>query len=755
MVLRATLSDDLRTVEGELVVIDAPGLRLVDALSQLETPTDDELLRRTFPRGVEEGWLRVEPAGQLAGHPRYTFYAILPQRYGAAGLVPGRGLFLNGLWHPQPVWGDAVPVLDWDVEVAFPPGTHGVLNSAHGTGTVHWQGRGERVGLAAVIGGRAVDIAPGVGTAVLIERGPPRARRADRLRDALREGWPGPGAPELVVVDTPDRLRLARPGPGVLFLSDRAFRLTGGLWRFHLPAVERGLLQAGLPIDDAFARELAAAALSDAADQTRDPRELLGWASWIPEVDQLLYDGRLPFYTEVFGETWPAWRVQDDLLDILDPRSPGTAVRQKLDQQFGPGTALRVAWPLAQGHSLERAAEEAGVPWAAIQAWRHLPPPVNLSATGHRSRSGTVIELRREGPEDVPSEPVPVVVQSGQTRETMVWEPDAGAPVQTLTLGGRPAVHIDPDHDVRQGPGDRADDRWPNRWTTTAAFFPSELALTNRRITADASVALRQQYNSRWVVVGALGTDPIDRLDATVGAVHSFGPLQDRRNRPYRLFFGAGPAWLDARFRPTDSGAVAVGGYLGAAWDTRTDSIFPRHGHRLAASGTGGVLPGSALTWSTAAGSALKVFDLGGRTALVARGSGALATGEVKHRLLTTGLDGLPPQAVVGRQRVAAQAELRSQVLRFGSLPLPLVWLSDIQLSAGLEAAQLSDCAAGDLDCPVRALGWTGGIGFVGDVFGARPTYLGLNAARVEWYAPAPLRTTAVPQIYVRLTQNL
>ena len=182
MVLRATLSDDLRTVEGELVVIDAPGLRLVDALSQLETPTDDELLRRTFPRGVEEGWLRVEPAGQLAGHPRYTFYAILPQRYGAAGLVPGRGLFLNGLWHPQPVWGDAVPVLDWDVEVAFPPGTHGVLNSAHGTGTVHWQGRGERVGLAAVIGGRAVDIAPGVGTAVLIERGPPRARRADRRR---------------------------------------------------------------------------------------------------------------------------------------------------------------------------------------------------------------------------------------------------------------------------------------------------------------------------------------------------------------------------------------------------------------------------------------------------------------------------------------------------------------------------------------------------------------------------------------------
>jgi hypothetical protein len=755
--LRASISDDLRVVTGELVVVEGRGLRLVDALSQLETPSDDELLRRTFPVGIEEGWVRIEDGGQLAGKPRYLFHAVVPRRYGAAGMVPGRGLFMNGLWHPQPMWGDEVPVIAWDVELALPGSVYGVLNSTHGTGVLKWSGEAERLSIAAVPGGRAVDIGPGVGEAVLIERGPRRDKRAARLRDALREGWPGPGAPQLVVVDTPDHLRLARPGPGVLYLSERALRLSLGLWRFHVPAVERGMLQAGLPIADPFARDLAAAALSGAAARTRDPRELLGWASWIPEVDQLLYDGRLPYYTEVFGETWPAWRVQDDLLDVLDPRSPGTAVRQKLDARFGDDTALRIAWPLARGSSLEEATAAAGVPLAAVQAWRRLPSPQQLRVDGQRAADRSTVRVERSLPERrPPPEPITVRIREADGSErTVQWDPDE-TEVLELDLDGRPrSVVVDPERDVRQELGGRADDQWPNRWTATAAFFPQEVAITNRRITADASVALRQQFNSRWVFVGSVGTDPIDLLDGTLGAVRYLGPLQDRRNRPYRLFFGAGPAWLDARFRPTDAGAVALGGYLGAAWDTRTDTLFPRHGHRLSLTGTGGGLPGSALTWSSVGASARKVFDLGGRLALVTGGSGALATGEVKHRLLTAGMDGLPPQAVVGRQRVSAQAELRGQVLRFASLPLPLLWLSDVQLMAGIEATQLTSCAAGDVACPMRALGWTGGIGFVGDVLGARPTYLGLTAARAEWYRPSDLRTTRWPQVYVRLTQNL
>lgn len=756
VVVRAQVSEDLRTIQGEMLVIDGQGLRFVDALSKLEIPTDDELLRRTFPVGVEEGWVRVQEAGQLAGHDRYVFYAIIPRRYDAAGLVPGRGLFMNGLWHPQPVRGDTVPVVAWDVEVAFPPGVMGVLNSAHGEGKVHWAGDGERIGLAAVPDGRAVDISPGVGSAVLIERGPERARRAGRLREALRDGWPGPGAPTLVVVDTPSRLRLARTAPGVLFLSDRAFRLTGPLWQFHLTAVQRGLLQAGLPIADAFDRDLAAAALAAAANETRDPREMLGWLSWIPEIDQLLYEGRLPYYTEVFGETWPEWRVADDVFDVLDPRSPGTAVAQKLDQQFGEDTALRLSWGLARGLDLSTAASGAGVPLAAVQTWRHLPPRQSLTLDVHPSRDGDWdIIVSREADADVPPEPITIeLVDGGGQVRRPTWETETGADQTELTVEHKPkSVRVDPDHHVRQDPDARADDRWPHRWTATAAFFPSELAITNRRITADASVALRRQYSTRWVYVGSVGTDPIDLLDLSLGAVRAFGPLQDRRNRPYRFWFGGGPAWLDARFRPTDAGAIALGGYVGMSWETRTDSLFPRHGHRLSLSTSGGFVPTSTLTWSTVSGSGLKVFDLGGRVALVARGAGALALGDVEHRLLTAGLDGLPPQAVVGRQRVTAATELRWQVLRFASVPFPLVWLSDVQLSAGLEAGQITDCV-GDLACPARAAGWTAGLGLVGDVLGARPTFLGFQLARMEVWTPEPLVQTRVPQIYIRLTQS-
>jgi hypothetical protein len=52
------------------------------------------------------------------------FTAHLPRRYGAAGLVPGRGLFVNGLWHPQPTRDGAPVQAQWQASLHL-PASHG------------------------------------------------------------------------------------------------------------------------------------------------------------------------------------------------------------------------------------------------------------------------------------------------------------------------------------------------------------------------------------------------------------------------------------------------------------------------------------------------------------------------------------------------------------------------------------------------------------------------------------------------------
>jgi hypothetical protein len=747
---------DLRAISGELQIEGGAGLRLVDALQRLPVPADDELLRLTFPAGANEGWLHLRPAPCPSTDLCVRFYTVLPDRWGASGRAPGRGLFLNGLWHPQPLGADGAPVLRWEVEVSAPPGAVLVVNDAVGETGVRWAGAAERVALAVVPGGAVLDVGPGVGRVQLVQRGAlPRRRRQERLREVIREGWPGPQSPQLVIVETPDWRRLTRSGPGVLFLSDRAFRLSGPLWQFHTPAVRAGVLQAGLPIDDPFARSIAAAALAE--QPAPDPREILGWFSWIPEIDQLLYDGRLPFYSDVFAETWPGDRVADDLLEVVDPRSPGAAVVRKLRDAHGPDAARALADGLAAGLPLDEAAAAAGLSPSAVEAWRARPPAQRLHLEVHPGgRSAT---LHREGPASLPAEPIPVELRREDgPPERLVWAAPPGPGAWTFPLpDGVRGVQVDPGHDVLQAQDDRTDDRWPLRWTTVAAFFPTEWAVTNRRISLSASALLRRQYSTRWAFLGDVSTDPINLVDVTIGALRFLGPLQDRRNRPLRIWFGAGPAVLDPDFRSTEAGGLALGAYAGVAHETRVDALFPRHGHRLSLGGSGGVVPASGQAWALGSASAVQAFDLGGRVALLARGGGGLAAGEVEHRLLAlgggTGFQGLPPQAVVGRQRLLAGAELRAEVLRQASVPGPLVWLSSVQLTGGLELGQLSACAPVEA-CPARALGWTAGLNLVGDVLGARPTLLGATVARPLLLSETLGPVQGPPQSYIRLTQS-
>ena len=743
--LDARVNADLQTIVGTLHLTGPDGVVLEDTLSRLPVPTDDIQVRRTFPWAVERGHIRL-----LALPPESNsraFITVLPRRYDASGLVPGDGLFANGLWHPQPTWHGSIPVVHWTVELDLPPGTVGVLNGAVGSGHLSWQGDADRLALAVVPHGRVDHLPLPEGELTVVTHGPRHRRRERLLAQILATAWPGPEASTLVVVDTPSLRRLARPGPDVLFLSEHAFRVTSGLWHYHQGAVRRGMLRAALPIADPWLRSFVADALDRSALPDPSPKKILSWLSWIPQIDDLLYDGSLPFYSEVFGDLWSSDPVADDLSEVVDPHSPGRVVAHRLDDRYGAGTSLQVARAVLDGASFDAALAQAGVARADLEALRQPPPDQDLRVDVHRDGDQHIVEITRQAADDAPVEPVDVEIDG----HVQTWLAGPGPDTLVQRLDYRPHhVVVNPDGVVDEHP---SFDRWPRHWTWTASFFPAELALRDKRISAYADLALRKQYDTRWIFDLGLATNPEDLVRAEAGFIHYRGPLLNRRSRPVRLWAIAGPALLDPAFRPTQGAAVALGGTVGASWETRVDPDLPMRGHRLWSTADGGFVPGTTRAWGAFRAGALGVLPLDGRVALAGRLTGGLATGDVAHRLLTlggsSGVRGLPVASLVGDRAASSSLDLRWQAVRNASVPLWLAWISQVQLSGGIDAGLLHD-ADPSVARTWRAVGWSAGLDLTFDLLGVRPTTLGLTAGDLIAVSPEDPAPDRWPELYLR-----
>ena len=741
----AEIRPDLQTVVGTMRV-EGEGIRLVDPQSLLPMPADDRERRRTFPNGPEKGWIHLESLGG----GRYAFHSILPSRYDATGKVPGRGLYANGLWLPQPLIGTALAQVDWVVDVALPPGSVAILNGVAGTSVVRWSGTAERLAIAVIPHAYASFLTLPQGQVAVVSDHHISSRQTERLEAILVDAWPSEDPPSFMVVVSPLRRRLVRAAPGMLFLSDRALRLTDGLWQYHVSAVRKGLLEAGLTsIADPFARAFTATALSDARAAQPDANRLLGWASWIPLVDSLLYTGSLPFYSEVFDETYPADPLRDDLAELLGPeQQPPRAVVRMIDARFGAGTSEQIARQVVAGQSFEAALAAANISLELVTEWRRVGSDENLHLDVRREPDRTwTARVERQGTVEAPPIAVPIRLEGLET----VWQAQGGADDESWTFDTKPKIVVDPQGIVRQSRVD--DDRFPTRWTVVVSALPYELDLRGERISAFADVALRRQYDTRWVYNLTAITDHEDIIAFDAGVNRYFGPLQDRRTRPYRLSLSAGPAFLDPAFRPTEGENVALGASLAAAWDTRVEDLLPTSGHNITLATTGGFVPSSDQRWSSLSLRALGLAPLAGRVTGAARVVGAVATGDVAHRLLTLGGTGdvqaIPTDRVVGDRKVGGAVELRWNAIRNASVPLPLLWGSDVQLSAGIDQGVLwSD------EQQFSAVGWTGGAFLVGDILGAQPAGIGVLVAGPLAWAPDDLVVDRNDlQIYIRLDQ--
>lgn len=733
------MADDLQTVRGRLTITSDQPFTLIDPLAEMPAPTGDLAVQRTWPGAPEVGkvaWERIDDDS-------WWFYAILPRRLEDVGSTH-RGLFANGAWYPQPVFADGLHTAAWDVTVHLPEGAVGAVGDVADGGVVRWQGAGERASLAVSYGRITALDEDGLHLDV-ITRHKPRRVVMRRLANEITRARPADVVWHGVVAQAPLRRRLARPGVGLTYISDRAWRVSRPFQRFHDVAVTRAVVSGLTEVADPYARDLASSAISWHYAQKRaglDADTITGIGSFVPRLNAIRYDARLPFWADVLESAYPGDPLADDLVERFDPHEPGSAVIAQLADGWGANSVTTLGQALVRGHTVADAASLAGVPGEWLLA-RSAPLPARDLVLEVDKNAGEYRVLR-SAPFDAPMEPV--VVRVGDTPS--VWRLGPGPDVRREEFTGGPIV-VDPQHHVLQR--SRVGDRWPERLDPTVAAWVTGIDPRHAVLEAGVYGTLRRTYATRFLAIGELYTDRRTRFGGELGAIFKLGPLVDGVSRRQQITITAGPAWFDPRYVPVER-TFALGAGIAWRYDSRDDDFFPLNGLRLAASVDGGLLPSGSSRWGTARASLGGVIPVVPRFVLAAETSAGVATGSVEHRLLPLGGEGglrsVPAELAIGTQRGIARFELRAAPIRGANVPLGLWWATELQLTAGGEVGTVLTPTG-----RVSAAGATAGVAAVVDWFGIEPALIGVTGGWRVWHQGLNAENSAVPEVWLRFGQ--
>lgn len=749
----AVVGDDLASVTGTLRLARTD-LDLVDPLAGLPAPADDLTLMRTFPGAPATG----EVTWWATGPGEWSFRARLPRRYDDVGWTR-EALLANGAWYPQPTSAEEpLPVLDWSVRVRLPEGRTGALGDDADQGTLSWTGRADRVPLAVLRRARLTHLSGPWGSVSLLTPGRARRVLVRELDGALAAVVDAPI--HGVVVEGKLRRRLVRPGPELAFLSDRAYRVTPPLQRFHRVAVAGGLAAAFAPQPDPFLRDLAGAwAGREHAERLAgiDAGRLLGFFRWVPQVHWLLTDERMPFYADVLERTHPSDRLRDDLTDLLQPHTPGTVVLAQLEDRWGGDAADAVGAAALAGATTSEAEAAADLPAGWLAAWR-VPYPEQDWRIDVDRPAGTVA-VSREAPTGAPPETAIVRIDGIDHRFTA-----APGDRRVWQLEGKPRqVILDPEGHLRQT--SRLRDAWPERYMVTLSAGITSINATQGRVFGAATVGLRRAWDTHNLFRGTLYNSFSDLVAARVSWLHQRGPQRVGWTRPHQLTTWTGATLLNPGFAATDGLLPTLGAGMSYAWDTRVASDFPLRGHRVGAFVGAGVVPARAESWGSFGPFGLAVASPHPRHAVAVLAQASVARTNVSHRRLglagATALrslpalpacptdDGSPCQELFDAVAIVA-TEYRVAPLRNVSVPLPFAWGSELQLTAGLEAG-VGDGADGD----AWAVGATAGVTGIADLLGVEPYLGGLTVGwPLAWSGLSHVDQTGWPEIYLRWGQE-
>lgn len=699
--LDATIDADLRHIHGQLIVQEDAEVDWIDPLALLPMPQNDLDAYRLFPGRPEQGFVHWTRTNNVL-----SFETYLPARFGDIGSLPHRGLMANGGWYPQAV--DAQGLLvnaQWTATLHLPPDGVGILNGQLASDRLSAQCDCDRLALAVLPHANIQRLSTSAGdfTLVTAQKDEPRLNRWLQSIPELAG---------LTVIEDLDFIQLATAAPGMVYLSDRAGRLSLGLKTLHVPSLRRRALEAASDLPDAWWRNFVATAQ---ADQVAAPslKKMLGWLSWNPVIDALLSDGTLPYYGDMFNES----HLPPSGVSIIEPHLlSGQAAYRQLQ-------ALGGTWDVTQLLENPQAALlAAGVPTALLDGWKQI---YDKNQNYDVTVEGQQVVLQREAP---PLQPPEVVEITMDGQSLSPWLTTTGSDRLVLPLSNKhPEIRLDPQSLTEQAT--TVDDRWPAHWHPVLSGGAYNISLTSLNADLFGETWVRKEGDTHHIYYLALSHDQQDMIAIVPGYIYSFGPLLDRRRRAHRLSWSASTSLLDAGFRPTDTGQIAVGTSLRYAWDTR-DEV---HGHRYGVGVGAGFVPGSTEHWSSASGSVIQYIPFHPYHMLALRLTTGVASGQVEHRLLPLGgggaLRSLPEDLVVGNVLLCGNLEYRATLLHHLSVPLGIGWLSDVQLVPGVEAGQLwrTDATVGK---SYAATGFSLGGFVVVDLLGADPTLVGLTLAR-------------------------
>ncbi len=690
------------------------------------------------------------PLAQLLGpgdevEVSIAFETRIPHRLGPLSEAHGILTALGG-WYPYLIAGDPETMAtldrrpraaDWSVRLGLPDGTIALIGGelADSAGWVFLQDR-EWVDLVV----RPEGLRPVMtrhGAFWPMERAPspgdpdrpipdpdplPSSWVGDSIVDLMEklDRWadlqgviPASGPIELVMV--PMRGELAVATPGIVAISDRAYKVMPIplLLRFHGKAIARAYFMRRLlplvrqretpamvfQVADALASIFADRFAEQVLDQSKGASGILGAFDFIPSVDDFLRSADSAFAHVYFQPVADPIHVRDEAWTFNDEAPRGKLLREKLQDRFGPFQLPLVfndyltphpgcpppprSWSDAGPCSLQSFAEEHSgwILGPFFRAWSERFPEEDLrtriisverrKGRGYRS----LVEVWRIG--DTPPELIEAEARDRLgTRIPLVWIAEAGVSSHIFEIDSAApveSVRVDPRDRVFQTPAEPGElaalgDRVPPRLQPLLTRLSLSYATSDRAFFGDVFVLFRPRDAVRRRL--ALGFSyQKARAEVNTSLTFGFGKLVGAARYTHNAGIGLFVDLLRAGFAGSEAPqGYAIGPTLFYTFDDRLDSVSPMRGTAVFAAyspAIGASKGGESAFFEQASLAAVRLFPLSYSQTLALRLKGSLITGDAPFQKLIplggsdAGLRGFSYEEVLGRRLAIASLEWR------------------------------------------------------------------------------------------------
>lgn len=540
----------------------------------------------------------------------------------------------------------------------------------------------------------------------------------------------------VTLVDGALRDELAESLPGMTLVSDEAFRIfpLGRFLKFHEFEIARAVLATILAerlpgrervVDQSFVPDLIAAYLTDvytlrAYRKQEFARQILGWASFIPAVDRVLYAPQVPFAQAYFNNTADPDRRRDRLLEFNSTRPRGKFLYVKLRELVGQTGLETITKRVFAGAPLRDVAEDvAGHPldtfftqWmtARIDVDYALGKIESQRLASGRWRHTIVVEKRGKG---LPEEPVTVQVREWSGKTTRgTWDGrGVRGTVVIETVGRRQIVEIDPDGrltEFREGVVDdlRLNNRDNKRWRFIWNNFGGLLNFQTFTLDLSVDASLWRVHDLRNSFRFALYRTQSTQVGVQAGYSRYFGPRTTAASLAGRFGVSTSVGRISPNFGRVIGGEAISGTQVatsvGVGFDNRKYDWEPQKAIGLSTSLGQSVTildSGRVLAQGTFSAGWDQLVPLADGHGLAMALSGAITFGDLRiaRQMLglggAGGLRGYEIDELLGRARLFTRLEYRHVFVRDLSLNLlRVLYVRGVAGAVFAEAGLVSAC---------------------------------------------------------------